>query len=588
MAWWLLVLHDWLTSTMSPYPYAQSIAHSVAAMLPLLAAVSSVGSIRLATHVDSDRVRRPPPQWWLSLAPGAMLSFASAAMPHPAAGDDLAGTLGTGLGSRLAPSGAPRLLARLTLDLGSAAGWGVALLALAAGLCAALCWERPAAVARTAQIGLALLWVSVLGLCIDSPVALFGLSAGAAICILAFRIGRNQVAPDRRPVSRRRVARALLTVAAAAVALAGCCAAAWRSAQRMAAPRILPALRAATPSSAIPPDLAEATVAMEDRGFYRHAGISPAAVHAALRLDIREGRVVAGGSTITQQLAKLLFLGPERTIRRKLNEAMLALVLERRLRKSEILSLYLSRVDYGMGRTGVRAAALGYFHKDLRALTLAEAATLAGFGPCPPRTEAEILRLADQRLVALARLHALPQRTATDSEIAVAAMVPVDHLVYPWRAAYDRGAVSELPGLSSGVELTSWLAPARPAPVPWAAPSLRNAYVRATRRLNRMGVVGIEHWGLFADRPMRTNAAALSAHAYGRALDIRAFRTRGGRTVAVEQHDTPGAAKVLNRILRALRADFDVVVDWHDDPLRHGNHIHVEMIARPSPEGMRR
>jgi len=133
----------------------------------------------------------------------------------------------------------------------------------------------------------------------------------------------------------------------------------------------------------MPPYLPEAVIAIEDRRFYWHFGIDPIGLARALFVDIRAGRVVEGGSTITQQLAKNLFLTPQRTLERKIQEVILAEWLELRLSKKQILELYLNRVYLGGGAYGVDAAAHRYFGKSARDLTLAEAATIAGLLKAP-------------------------------------------------------------------------------------------------------------------------------------------------------------------------------------------------------------
>ena len=139
------------------------------------------------------------------------------------------------------------------------------------------------------------------------------------------------------------------------------------------------------PLSEMPSHLPEAVIATEDRRFYRHFGMDVVGLGRALVTNIRAGRIVQGGSTITQQLAKNLFLSPERTITRKLRELMLAIWLETRLSKDEILALYLNRVYLGNGTYGVEAAARKYFGKSARKLTLPESAMLAGMLKAPTR-----------------------------------------------------------------------------------------------------------------------------------------------------------------------------------------------------------
>ncbi|MCZ6813299.1 MAG: PBP1A family penicillin-binding protein [Alphaproteobacteria bacterium] len=135
----------------------------------------------------------------------------------------------------------------------------------------------------------------------------------------------------------------------------------------------------------LPPYLPAAVLAVEDARFYRHFGIDLLALARAMVANIMAGRIVQGGSTITQQLAKNLFLGPERTVKRKVQEVILALWLEKRFTKDEILALYLNRVYLGAGNFGMEAAARSYFSKPARRLQLNEAAMLAGLLKAPSR-----------------------------------------------------------------------------------------------------------------------------------------------------------------------------------------------------------
>lgn len=135
----------------------------------------------------------------------------------------------------------------------------------------------------------------------------------------------------------------------------------------------------------IPPYLPRAFVAIEDRRFYEHFGIDPIGISRALVTNLRGRGGVQGGSTLTQQLAKNLFLTQERTAARKIQEAILALWLERTYTKDQILELYLNRVYFGSGAYGVEAAAQRYFNKSARSVTIAEAAMLAGLVQAPSR-----------------------------------------------------------------------------------------------------------------------------------------------------------------------------------------------------------
>jgi penicillin-binding protein 1A len=142
---------------------------------------------------------------------------------------------------------------------------------------------------------------------------------------------------------------------------------------------------AAIPLKALPPYLPQAFVAIEDRRFYHHFGIDPIGLARAVAVNIAARGVREGGSTLTQQLAKNLFLTQERTVSRKIDEVILALALEKHYSKNDILELYLNRVYFGSGAYGVEAAAQRYFGKSARVVTLAEAAMLAGLVRAPSR-----------------------------------------------------------------------------------------------------------------------------------------------------------------------------------------------------------
>lgn len=139
------------------------------------------------------------------------------------------------------------------------------------------------------------------------------------------------------------------------------------------------------PVAQMSPHMKHALLAIEDRHFYNHFGINPVSLARALWANYQAGRVVQGGSTLTQQLAKNLFLTPERTISRKIREVLLAFWLEAKFTKDEILTLYLNRMYFGSGTYGVEAAAHKYFARSSKNLDLGEAAMIAGLLKAPSR-----------------------------------------------------------------------------------------------------------------------------------------------------------------------------------------------------------
>lgn len=135
----------------------------------------------------------------------------------------------------------------------------------------------------------------------------------------------------------------------------------------------------------LPACLPQSVMAIEDRRFYYHFGLDPIGLTRAIFVNLAKGHVAQGGSTITQQLAKNLFLSQERTLKRKIQEAMLALWLEATLTKDEILAAYLNRVYLGTGTYGVDAASKLYFNKPVKDMNLRECAIIAGMLKAPSR-----------------------------------------------------------------------------------------------------------------------------------------------------------------------------------------------------------
>jgi penicillin-binding protein 1A len=133
----------------------------------------------------------------------------------------------------------------------------------------------------------------------------------------------------------------------------------------------------------MPADVVNAVLSIEDRRFYQHGGVDWLSELRAFRQNFEAGKIVSGGSTITQQLVKILFLGPERTYRRKIDEAAISIWIEHHLTKDEILTSYLNHVYLGSGATGFPAAAKLYFDKKVGELSLPEAAMLAGMINAP-------------------------------------------------------------------------------------------------------------------------------------------------------------------------------------------------------------
>ena len=139
------------------------------------------------------------------------------------------------------------------------------------------------------------------------------------------------------------------------------------------------------PLSQVSPHFVDALLATEDRRFYHHNGVDPIAIGRAMVRNIRTKHLAEGGSTITQQLARNLFLSDERSYSRKIKEAALAMEIEKHLSKEEILEMYVNQVYFGEGAYWIQAACEVYFNKPASKLTVAEAALLAGLPQAPSR-----------------------------------------------------------------------------------------------------------------------------------------------------------------------------------------------------------
>ena len=170
----------------------------------------------------------------------------------------------------------------------------------------------------------------------------------------------------------------------------------------------------------ISPELKRAVLAIEDSYYYSHSGINPSGIARAFLANVGAGRTVQGGSTVTMQLVKNLFLTPERTISRKLVEVVLAMRIEQIFEKNEIFELYLNQVYWGHNTYGVETAAQSYFNKSAKDLTLAESAMMAGLIQAPesfsPFLDYEEAKL--RQAIVLKRMRDLNWITAEEQEAA--------------------------------------------------------------------------------------------------------------------------------------------------------------------------
>ncbi len=180
--------------------------------------------------------------------------------------------------------------------------------------------------------------------------------------------------------------------------------------------------RTVIPFSEIPEQVKQTTIAIEDANFYQHSAFDLRSLLRALMVNLSQGRIAQGGSTITQQLAKNAFLSPERTFTRKIKELVLAIILEKRYSKDEILNLYLNQIPYGANAYGIEAASQTYFKKSAKELKLAEAALLASlpkapsyYSPWGPHSD-ELIARKNYTLEQMAKLGFISERQKNEAK----------------------------------------------------------------------------------------------------------------------------------------------------------------------------
>ncbi len=195
--------------------------------------------------------------------------------------------------------------------------------------------------------------------------------------------------------------------------------------------------------SELPAYVGQAVIASEDRRFYNHFGVDPIGLASVAVESVRAGELTRGASTITQQVAKNLFLTPDQTLGRKVQEALLAVWLEQNYSKDQILELYLNRVHFGSGATGIEAAAQTYFGISARNLSLGQAAMLAGILPAPsyynPKTHPDRARQRQQLALAnMVRSGFITQEQASaaaanmDAQITTQRVAGTEYYVADW------------------------------------------------------------------------------------------------------------------------------------------------------------
>ncbi|MBB4571224.1 transglycosylase domain-containing protein [Rhizobium leucaenae] len=201
------------------------------------------------------------------------------------------------------------------------------------------------------------------------------------------------------------------------------------------------------------PYIPEAIIAIEDHRFYSHFGFDPIGLGRAVVTNVLTGHAVQGGSTLTQQLAKNLFLSPERTLERKVQEVLLAVWLEHKYTKDQILTMYLNRVYFGANAYGVEAAAQRYFNKSARDVNLGEAAMLAGLVKAPSKLSPARDPAAAEARAQLVLQAMRDQGFISEADIKTAMSQPPTRAKSYWSGAQNYVAdmvMDQLPGLIGG------------------------------------------------------------------------------------------------------------------------------------------
>jgi penicillin-binding protein 1A len=215
------------------------------------------------------------------------------------------------------------------------------------------------------------------------------------------------------------------------------------------------------PLDRIPDHVRKAFLAAEDADFYEHRGVDPLSIARALWANVRSSEIRQGASTITQQVVKTLLLTPERSLERKLKEAILALRLETKLHKDDILYMYLNEIYFGAGAYGVQAAAKTFFDADVEELSVAQAALLAGLPQRPSRYDPQrnlsralgrqhyvLARMATEGFITPAQL-----REALQEEIKIVPRRPQTYLAAPWYVEHVRRLLEERYGGTYAAQL---------------------------------------------------------------------------------------------------------------------------------------
>lgn len=336
----------------------------------------------------------------------------------------------------------------------------------------------------------------------------------------------------------------------------------------------------------LPSYVPHAFLAIEDRRFYEHAGVDRAAIVRAFFANMQAGRTVQGGSTITQQLARNLFLTPRQTVRRKVQEMVLASRIEQLMSKDEILELYLNRIYLGERAYGIEAAAQRYFGKPASELTLAEAALIAGLPKAPSRSAptTNLERAQErQRVVLNAMVEAgyitdEQRDAAVAEEIEIVGQRPENDLGYVFDMAFAEACdiVGRDRNAADGAE-QSVLCPAEDGEERRYPPRVRDLVIQVTidPAMQRAAAAAVtEHLGARArnpDHPLQAAFIAVDRSGAVRALIGGANYSASKFNRVTQAQRQPGSAFKIFVYAAALREGLDTEDIRYDEPIAIGN-----------------
>ncbi len=331
--------------------------------------------------------------------------------------------------------------------------------------------------------------------------------------------------------------------------------------------------RIAIPLSDVAPVLIQATLAIEDAGFYQHRGFDPRGLMRAFIGNFQRGEIVGGGSTITQQLVKRSFLSDETTYTRKLKELVLAVQVETIYQKDQVLEMYLNQVYYGNQAYGIEAASLSYFGKRAKDLTLAEAAVLAGLVQLPSRYDPvtnpkAALGRQEQVLEAMVRNNMVSEAEAEEAKRQAAGFtyrLQETRIVHPHFAFFVKDQLQQVVNpdvLRNGLKVITTL----------DVDTQNMAQDIVQRRVRELRFQRVNNGSMVAIRPQTGEILAMvgSVDYYNKAIDGQVNVSTAQRQPGSSFKPFAYAAAIASKRWTAASGVPDQPISWRDESSRTG------------------